>query len=133
MRTFVSCKTTSKSDKESIRIDTLKDRNNTRRISLIFQPIFTKIIFYKIHQFIFHRLTELPDLLIGYIVYFFPHLTVSLMCKKILSKFLDIELFPFGSCPSRKMHAISHIPHMKFFGRISFPNRLEHVLGNFSV
>ena len=133
MCTLVRCKTAGKTNKKRIGIDTFDNRHNTRRISLILDPLIPEFATYKIDEFIFHHLTHIPNVFIGNIIDFLPKRTVILVSQEFLSQMFYIKFFPFRSSPRRHVYPIGYITYMQLIGRITFPDRLEHTLRHLAV
>ena len=133
MCTFVCCKTTSKTNKQCIRIDFIHQRNNTRRISLVLQPSVAELITDIINQFILQCDTSVPDFFIRNIIDSFPNLRIRLVFQEVFVEIFVIQFLPFRSTPSGEMYTIGNITYMIFFREVSFPNTSKHFLRNFSV
>ena len=122
MCSLVSCKTATETNNQGIWSNTLKQRNNTRWITLISQPFFCKLYTDIVNKLLFKCHTCIPNLFIWNIVYCFPNTLVALIAHERLIEIFCINLTPFCCCPCWHMHTICNIAHMVFLWIITFPD-----------
>ena len=133
MGALVGGKTTGKADEKGIGIDAFENRNDTRGIALVLNPVIAELVAHEADEFVFHHLTHIPNLFIGHIIDFLPQRTVILTGKEVGSEVFYIELFPFRSGPCGHVHTIGNVTYMQLVGRIAFPDGLEHALRHLAV
>ena len=79
VRTLVSGETTAETNHKGVGVDTLEQRNNTRRVALVFEPGLCEHFTDKTNKLIFQRHTRVPNLLVVYIIDAMPNLFVALV------------------------------------------------------
>ena len=131
--TLVSGKTTAETNHQCVGVDAFEQRNNARRVALVFEPHLGKHLADKTNKLIFQRHARVPNLLVVYIVDAMPNLFVALVGHERRVEVLIVKLTPLGSGPSGQVNAIGYIAHVVFFGVIAFPNGGKHLLANPSV
>ena len=131
--TFVCCKTTTETDNQCVRVDTIKNWNDFWWVVLVFQPHCCKLIFDISDQFVFQCCACSPNFFVWHIVDCAPNLHIRLVAIEVVIEIFFVKCFPFWSSPCWHVNTISYIANVKFFREITFPNWVKHLLAHFAV
>ena len=99
MCTLVCSETTAEANHQSIRVDTLKQRNHTCRITLVAQPCLCELLTDILDELLLQSHTSLPYLSVGHIIDSMPDLLVRLVKHEVLIEILIVEVAPLCCSP----------------------------------
>ena len=156
MGTLVGCETTGETNQEGVWIDFVEQRNDTRRVALILEPVVAETLADVVDEFHLQLHASLPNDIIGHIVDFLPNACVTLVVEEILVEIFSIDFFPFLGCPGREVNAVCYVANVAFFAvlllevvplivgaelmirtifirQITWPDALEHLLAHLSM
>ena len=126
--TLVSSKAAAETDYQCVRIHTLEQRNHTRRIALVLQPLLAELLLDIVEQLVLQCHTCGPNLLIRTVIDAVPDLLVALVAHVLSVEVLSIHLTPLGSTPCGEVNTVGNITHVVLLGIVAGPDRCKHLL-----
>ena len=133
MCALVSGEATRETDDQGVGVDFVHDAEHLCGVALVLEPFLLEILLHEVDEFILHRHSEVPDLLIGHIEDALPHLGIALVEEKLGIEVACIEFLPFGSGPCGHVHAVGDVSYVRLLGSISFPYSCKHLLRHLAM
>ena len=130
MSTLVSCKTATETNKQSIRVNTIKDLLRAFGITAIFYPLITIIATNILYKMLLLVIVDFPQALIRHRLYSTPNSFICLCLHIILAEDFSKKTLPFSSRPSRHVYTIRNIANVQLLWEETWPNRRKHFLRN---
>ena len=126
--TLVGSETTAETNHQRIGVDLLQQRQHTRGIALVLQPVLTELHTDIIGEFLLQHDTCLPDFLIGHIIDGMPDFLITLVTHEVGIEILLIEMTPLRSSPRREVNTVGDVAHGILLGEIALPDGRKHLL-----
>ena len=130
---LVSSKAAAETNYQCVRIHTLQQRNHTRRIALVLQPLLAELLLDIVKQLVLQCHTCGPNLLVRTVIDTVPDFLVALVAHVLSVKVLSVNLAPLGSTPCWEVNTVGNITYVVLLGIVAGPDRCKHLLANPSV
>ena len=130
---LVCGESTCEANDEGVGVDAVENVNHSTGIALVGKPFFFEVATKEVDEFVFHRLSHVPDYLVGHVEDAFPCIGIALIFEHAAAESVVIEFLPLRSSPCGHVHTVGHIANVAFFPRVAFPYAGKHFLRYFAM